>query len=55
MAATAEGDLSLQFEVDSADEMHETANPLNRTIASFRNALSAISEAAGALRRRVPN
>ena len=46
LEAMAEGDLSQSFEVDSADEMREVADALNRTIASFRQVLSTISLAA---------
>jgi len=46
LKAMAEGDLSQSLEVDSADEMHEIADALNRTIVSFRNVLSSISTAA---------
>ncbi len=47
MAAMSQGDLTHRFEVESTDEMREMADALNKTIASFREVLSAISEAAG--------
>lgn len=47
LAAMSEGDLSRSLQVDSADEMREVADALNKTIASFRTVLSAISDAAG--------
>jgi len=46
LSAMSEGDLSHSLDVDSADEMREVADALNRTIDSFRTVLSAISEAA---------
>ncbi len=46
LEAMAGGDLTQTFEVDSADEMREVADALNRTIASFREVLSTISLAA---------
>jgi methyl-accepting chemotaxis protein len=47
LSAMAEGDLSQSLEIDSKDEMREVADALNRTIESFRQVLSAISDAAG--------
>jgi methyl-accepting chemotaxis protein len=42
----AKGDLTHTFEVDSKDEMAEVASAINRTIASFRQVVQEISEAA---------
>ena len=47
LESMAAGDLSHSFEAESKDEIGEMADALNRTIASFRQVLSAISEAAG--------
>jgi methyl-accepting chemotaxis protein len=45
LIAMAKGDLSRTIEIDSNDEMKEMADALNRTIASFREVLAAISQA----------
>jgi methyl-accepting chemotaxis protein len=47
LAAMAEGDLSHSLQIDTADEMHEVAEELNRTVASFNVVLTAIAKAAG--------
>lgn len=46
LAAMASGDLSVSFEVKSRDEMHEVAEALSATIASFRRVLTSIALAA---------
>jgi methyl-accepting chemotaxis protein len=46
LSAMAEGDFTRPLEVDSADEMRDVAEALNRTVAAFHTVLSAISDAA---------